>query len=395
MSLSCRPHRGSRCLRVLGPCVHHRPPLVVGWRLGRPLIYGHRANRQALSRHGPVPLASQHSRRLRGAASGCTTAPRWGFAEHALQALPPPADGSLSGIRASTLTGQRGSTPPVAQHTRRRPLQPSGCGFRRVLLRAQGGGARLPGACAWRRRQEDVHEQTETALVRQRWRDCRPPPWGQDVVVGAEAADASRPHMARLQALGSWDGWALPRTWQFPPGKALQALVPHVPRWGATRRGMPTGNGRRRRTFWGYAKRVRRRPLGEGTVGRSPGRRHDGPQPTTSRVTNRPEPVTARPMGASYRRRWWVARLIQAREGGVGRGPHRVTTPGERVERSVAVALMASRLLRKRRAKDLPADQPGSALRRPRALTWEGMQAQGERAADHIARHRRQMGKAA
>jgi hypothetical protein len=158
---------------------------------------------------------------------------------------------------------------------------------------------------------------------------------------------------------------------------------------------MPTVNGQRRRTFRGYAERVRRRPRGEGTVGRSTGRRHDGPQQTQSRVTNRPEPVTARQMVASYRRRWGVALLIEELQGGVGLGPHRVTTRVERVERSVAVALMASRLLLERRAKDLPADQPGSALRRQRALTWEGMQAQGERAADHIARHRRQMGQAA
>jgi hypothetical protein len=57
MSLTCLPRRVSQCLRVLGPCFHHRHHLVFNWRLVLPLVYGDRANRKELRRHGPAHLA--------------------------------------------------------------------------------------------------------------------------------------------------------------------------------------------------------------------------------------------------------------------------------------------------------------------------------------------------
>jgi hypothetical protein len=62
--LSCLPRRVSQCLRVLGPCLHHRHHLGFSWLAGLPLVYGERAHLRALARHGPAPLASQHYRRL-------------------------------------------------------------------------------------------------------------------------------------------------------------------------------------------------------------------------------------------------------------------------------------------------------------------------------------------
>ena len=79
----------------------------------------------------------------------------------------------------------------------------------------------------------------------------------------------------------------------------------------------------------------------------------------------------------------------------VGMGHQQVTKQADRGEGSVAVALMASRLLRKLRAKDIPVDRPWSAFRWPRAGAWEVIAAQCERSAHQIARKWLQMGKAA
>ena len=79
----------------------------------------------------------------------------------------------------------------------------------------------------------------------------------------------------------------------------------------------------------------------------------------------------------------------------MGLGQHQVTKPADRVERSVAVAIMADLVLLKLRAKDVPADRPWSVLRLRRAFAWEVGQAQCEHSARQRARQWLQIGKAA
>jgi hypothetical protein len=112
-------------------------------------------------------------------------------------------------------------------------------------------------------------------------------------------------------------------------------------------------------------------------------------------VTNLPETVTAREIVGLYPRQWWVELLMKELKGVVGPGQHQVTSKADRVERSVAVAIMAYPLLLKLRAKDIPGDRPWSAFRLQRAFAWEVMQGQWERSAHQIACQWLQMGKAA
>ena len=188
---------------------------------------------------------------------------------------------------------------------------------------------------------------------------------------------------------------ALPRTWKFANGKALNALVTHRPRWKYTPIRMPTVNTRPRRTFGVDVKRARLRHVGDVTVVLSKRRRNDGPQQTNILVTNLPEAVTAREIVGVYLRRWWVEVLCRELKGVVGLGQHQVTTQVDRVERSVAVAIMAYLLLLTLRAKDIPADRPWSAFHLQRAFAWEVMQAQWARSARQLARKWLQLSKAA
>jgi hypothetical protein len=158
---------------------------------------------------------------------------------------------------------------------------------------------------------------------------------------------------------------------------------------------MPPVQTPRRRTVWVDTTCVQRRHLGHVTVVLSTCRRNAGPKPTTILVTHRPETVTAREMVGVDLRWWGIELLMKALTGVVGMGPHQVTTHVDRVERSVAVAIMAYLLLLKLRAKDIPADRPWSAFRLQRAFAWEVMQGQCERSARQIARKWLQLGKAA
>jgi hypothetical protein len=136
MSLTCLPQRVAQCVRVLGPCFRHRHLLVFSWLLVLHLVYGERANLKALARHGPAHLAYQHYRRLVCAAYWCTKTLLWWFADQALQAFPPPADGILSLVGDRTLKRKRGRQPPVAHKTRLSPYHPDVFGFRIVMLLA-------------------------------------------------------------------------------------------------------------------------------------------------------------------------------------------------------------------------------------------------------------------
>jgi hypothetical protein len=258
------------------------------------LVYGERAHLNAVARHGPRHLASQHYRRLLCATSWCTKTLRWWLADQALQAFPPPEDGIRYLVGDSTRKGQRGPKHPVAQKTRLSQSHPSVLGFRIVLLMAQWDVYRIPVDCALVRRTDDPAYQPENARFRQMLQAFRRPAWCQEMIVTADAAYASRANLALIQALGYGYVMALPRTWKFAHGKALKALVTHLPLWKYTQIRIPTGNIQRHRTFWGYATRVRLRHLGDVMVGLSKCRRNDGPKQTKILVTNLPEMVTAR-----------------------------------------------------------------------------------------------------
>jgi hypothetical protein len=226
-------------------------------------------------------------------------------------------------------------------------------------------------------------------------REFRPPAWCQEIIVVADAAYAFRPNMSLIQELGYWSVLVLPPTWKFSYGKALKALVTHLPRMWYTCICIPIVDGQRRRTFWIYAKRVRLCHRGDVTAVLSKGRRHEGPKQTKIVVTNRPEMVPARQIVAMYLRRWSVEPLVNELKGVVGLGQNQVTTQVDRVERSVAVAIMASLLQLRLQAKHMPADRSWSAFQRQRQFTWEVLQAQREHSARQMVRKWLQRGKAA
>jgi hypothetical protein len=90
-------------------------------------------------------------------------------------------------------------------------------------------------------------------------------------------------------------------------------------------------------------------------------RRHDGPKQTKILVTNPPE-VRPRQGVDGDRRRWSVELLIKELKGATGLGPHQVTKELQRVERSVAISIMAYLMLLKFRAHDIPKQGPWSAF---------------------------------
>jgi Transposase DDE domain len=386
MSLTCVPRHVSQCVRVLRPCFRHRHHLVFTWLLVLHLVYGSRANVRALARHGPSHLAYQHYRRLICAAYWCTKTLLWWFAEQAMGAFPPPDDGLLYLVGDSTLKGKRGAKHPVAHKTRLSQHHPYVFGFRIVVLMAQWHVYRIPIDFALVRRKGSPGYQTENVLFRQMVRDFKPPAWCREVIVVADAAYASRANLRLIQELGYWYVCAIARTWKFHDGKRLTALVTHLPRWHYQRIRLPTVNGQRRRTFWVFAKRTQLQHVGDVTMVLSKCRQTDGPKHTKLLVTNLPDTVSARQIVAIYLRRWWVELLFRELKGVVGVGQHQVTKDVGRVERSVAIAIMAYLFLLRLKASEVPADRPWSAFTLQRAFAWELIEEQCSRSAKRLTR---------
>jgi hypothetical protein len=89
-----------------------------------------------------------------------------------------------------------------------------------------------------------------------------------------------------------------------------------------------------------------------------------------------------------------MERFIKDVKGVVGLGQHQVTKQVGRVERSVAVAIMAYLPLLNLRAQDIPPDRPWSPFRLQRKFAWKVLQVQCEGSARQLAWKWLQMGKA-
>jgi Transposase DDE domain len=162
-------------------------------------------------------------------------------------------------------------------------------------------------------------------------------------------------------------------------------LVTHVPKKYCRRCWVPLEEPGRRRTCWTDPKRACLRQIGDVTIMLSQKRRNDGPNATTILVTNRPD-VRARQLVDMDRRRWSVELLMQELKGATGLGQHQVTKEPQRVERSVALSMMAYLMIVKFHAQDIPERGSWSVFTLKRNFTWQIAQAQIARSVEQCLR---------
>jgi hypothetical protein len=179
---------------------------------------------------------------------------------------------------------------------------------------------------------------------------------------------------------------AFPRTWKLATGQYLRDIVPHLPRQHSRQVRVPlVVPSARRRVFWAFAKQAELRQVGAVTIVLSRRRRNDSPKHTTGLVTTLPQ-APAHLTVALYLRRWPVELCSKELKGVVGLGQHQVTKDAARVERSVAVALMAYLLLVRLRAKQMKPGRSGSAFTLQQQFAWDGGARQLQRTARQAAR---------
>jgi Transposase DDE domain len=385
LQFTCLPKQVTNWLHVLRPMFHHRHHLVFCWLLVCQALYQEKATLKGLARLAPRHIAEWHMRRLLPAPYWNWRVLLWWFADQVIATLPAPEDGVCYLVVDSTLKDKTGQKHPLAKKGRLNEYAPFIFGLHIVVVMLQWGNYRIPVDFEIVRRKDDPHYRSENRLFRWMLVRFRRPPWAEMVIVVADAAFASKANINLIQQRGYFFVIAFARTWRFENGHALKDLVTHLPKKYYRRCWVPFEELGRRRTYWTYSKRACLRHIGDVTIILSKKRRNDGPKATKILVTNLPD-VRARQMVDMYRRRWSVELLMKELKGATGLGQHQVTKEPQRVERSVAISMMAYLMIVKFHAQDIPERGSWSMLTLKRSFTWQIAQAQIERSVEQRLR---------
>lgn len=263
--------------------------------------------------------------------------------------LPPPADGTLYVIGDSTVKGKRGRKHPLGFKTRMNEHAPYIFGFAMVLLVAARGRYRVPVRLALVDPRRKGHA---NILFRQMLRDFIPPAWARQVVVLADAGMAAKATLRLLRRKQYGYIFALPRTWKLADGTHLRNLVRHLAKhlYKRCKSSKPDG---RRKSYWVFRRRAELKVLGQVTIILSKERRNFGPKKVKIIVTNLTDLSTASVL-SGYARRWDVELTIKELKGALHLGQMQVTRDKNRVQRSVALSVLAYLLLLRLYGKAVP-----------------------------------------
>jgi hypothetical protein len=349
----------------------YRHFLVFCWLLAAHLVCFEKATCKALGRYTPKHVGWWHLRRLLACGRWpCKEVLHW-LVNQCLLAFPPPGDGVLYLVVDSTLKGKRTKQNPLVKKGRFNEYAPFTCGLHVVLLIAQWDNYRVPLAFRLVPPKKRKGYRTENDLFREMLEELVLPKWCKRVIVVADAAYASRKNLKAIQRWGWFFVIAFPRTWKLANGQHLRDIVTHLPIHHYRQvRGLPVVPTGRHRTFWTFVKHAQLRHIGDVTVILSRRRRNDSPKQTKLLVTNLPM-ATARTVVAIYLRRWPVEICFKELKSGLGLGQAQVTKEAARVERSVAITIMAYLALLCLQAKHIKPEAAWSIFVLKQKFAWD------------------------
>ena len=253
-----------------------------------------------------------------------------------LRSLPPPADGVLHLIGDATVKGKRGKKHPLGHKTRMNEYAHFCFGFEMVLLIASWDHYRIPVAISVM----DPHRKGQQNIIfRKMLRKFVLPGWACEVVVEADAGFAANKTLEVVNRKGYGFVFAMPRTRKFTDGKHLKDLVNHLPK-SCYRRMKTSKPDGRRRDYWVYEKSASLKGIGDVTVILSKERRNSGPKKVKIIVTNLRQ-TSANQVLNYYARRWGIEVTFKELKGGLHLGRMQVTKEKRRVQKTVALSVLA------------------------------------------------------
>lgn len=368
-SLTRMPEQMRHLLHSSRHFFRYRHHLVFCWSLVLILITQDKGTLSALSRRGPSHICAWHIRRLLAASYWSAHLLLWHLADSLLAVLPPPEDGVLYVIGDGTYKGKTGHKHPLAKKGRIRTGGPYLFGLHIIIVMLHWNSYRIPIDFEIVRKKGTKDYQTPNRLFRQMLDRLKPPVWTTKLMVLADSEFASKDTLCWIKAKGYFFVMSLSRTWKFADDRAVKDLVRHLPRSRYRKSWIQRADGRRR-VFWTYRKSACLRHIGHVTMVLSKLRRNDGPKSTSILVTNLPD-MKVKQILTIYARRWHIELLIKELKGTTALGQAQVTKQADRVERSVALSLMAYLLLLLATWKQVPIKGSWSAFALKQSLIWQ------------------------
>jgi len=325
---------------------HHR--LMLCWLIFMQALYPGRKTLQEMSRWTPGSVTAwRFSRLLKATYWNVHLLISW-MAQDLIATLPPPTNRILYLIGDGSQADKRGAKNPVAQKGRKSKYHPWFFGLRFVLLIAAWDGYRIPGGFRIILPKRHQGYQNENALFREMVGEFIPPSWATLVIVSGDSAYGSKANMKMVKDRDQADDerlwgfvFAIARTWKTVDEKMLKNLVTHLPRKLYERTWIPNEiEGKGRKTFWIYGKRLCLCHVGDVTVVLSKKGRNLGPKNTKILVTNLPE-LTPREVVSIYQKRWAIEIVKWELKSGLGLGQHQVSGDQKRSTNSVGIAVLA------------------------------------------------------
>ena len=369
LQLTRLPQQVSYFLRGTKQFFHYRHHLVFCWTLVLILICQDKATLCGLARFGPKHLCEWHIRRFLSASYWSIRLVLWWFVDALLAVLPPPQDGVVRLIGDGTYKGKTGQKNPLAKKGRIRAPGPYLFGIHIIILMLHWDNFRIPIDFEIVKKKDSPGYKKPNALFRWMLVRFKKPVWATRVIVLADAEFAAKETLNLIKRRGYFFVMSMARTWKFEDDRSLKHLVRHLPRKHYQKIWIKAPDGRRR-VYWIFTKSACLRHLGDVTIVLSKKRRNDGPNNTIILVTNLPN-VSGRQVVMLYTGRWNVELLIKELKGVTGLGQAQVTKDAKRVERSIALSLMAYLLLIKFCWRDIPQNGAWSAFQLKRNFAFD------------------------
>jgi len=368
--LSHLPSFFTIALRGIPVAFRHRHWLYLQWLILAQIVAPETRTLSGLSRLTPSHIRQWHFQRLLKAGYWSFRAVIWHLSRSAILSFPPAEDGTLYLIADSSEKPKRAKQNRVVQKGRRSHYKGYFFGIRFIVLIVSWDVYRIPVDFALILPKTHKQYQKENVLFQQMFQRFQPPDWAKRIIVLGDSAYASRDNMKTILKRDTNDSkrdwkfvFGIARTWKMETGKSLKNLARHLPKYRYKKIWIPRlPQHQRRAVFWIFAKQARLRHIGDVTIVLSKKRRNDGPKKIKLIVTNLTE-LTARQVLCIYQRRWVIEILFRELKSGLGLGQHQVTKKEDRIEKSMAVPIMAYLVLLRVQRKDIIAGKSWSIFR--------------------------------
>lgn len=289
-----------------------------------------------------IPLPYQAFTRLMAASYWYSDELWKHFVKLILQALPAPENGICHVIADATDIPKRCKCNPYARKGKKSKHDPWLFGLHLLVISLQWYHWRIPVAFALVKAKGSPGYVNENQLLRELLPKVRGllPSWVQLVIFTADSAYASKSNFRLLRKLKWFYVVACAKTWNLADGTPLKNRLNQLQKNQFHGTWLPSWDGQHRRWFYVRKESLCLNELGDVTVVFSKCRRNDPSASAKVLLTNLSK-LDIRDILLIYQKRWHTEVLFKELKSGLGLGQMQVTKDTGRVERSVAMGLMA------------------------------------------------------